>query len=231
MSEDHVNVGEEPTGGKNLRTIKRTIGVDEVHSEVVAIENTTGETISPAVESGGNIEAIKTNTSKIPTLENGNVPVTLKTELPAGTQEIGKVTGSAVEIRDPSVPTQKLAVDAQGKIGVNSLPSIVGTVTANAGTNLNTSALVKTADLNIDGDKHLQTDVQSMPSITGTVSVNDMLRGLTDPTTGHKITKYAFTWNQDGSINTIIAYDGATYLFTLTFAWNSGNLQDVTRSV
>ena len=39
--------------------------------------------------------------------------------------EITDVTGSVIEIRDPTVITQKLAVDANGKIGVSSLPSVV----------------------------------------------------------------------------------------------------------
>lgn len=83
----------------------------------------------------------------------------------------GGGVASSVAINDGTITTQKLAVDASGKIGINALPAITGTVTvtgvatettlsalntkvtacntgaiagtvtANAGTNLNTSAL------------------------------------------------------------------------------------------
>jgi hypothetical protein len=47
---------------------------------------------------------------------------------------------------------------------------------------------------------------------------------------GHKISKWAFTWNVDGTIETAIAYEGATVLFTLTYTWDSGNLESVERA-
>ena len=53
----------------------------------------------------------------------------------------GGGVASSVAINDGTITTQKLAVDASGKIGINALPAVTGTVTANAGTNLNTSAL------------------------------------------------------------------------------------------
>jgi len=48
---------------------------------------------------------------------------------------------------------------------------------------------------------------------------------------GKKITKNAFTWNPDGTLATLKAYDGAELLFTLTFTWNpDGTLQQVART-
>ena len=48
---------------------------------------------------------------------------------------------------------------------------------------------------------------------------------------GKKITKHAFTWNPDGTLATLKAYDGETLLFTLSFAWNpDGSLEEVSRS-
>ena len=47
---------------------------------------------------------------------------------------------------------------------------------------------------------------------------------------GHRISKWAFTWNVDGTIETAIAYEGATVLFTLTYTWDSGNLESVERA-
>lgn len=57
-----------------------------------------------------------------------------------------------------------------------------------------------------------------------------VLSGLTDVTSGHKATKVEFTWNGDGTVNTIKYYDGADLLFTLTFAYSGGNVSSITRS-
>jgi len=48
---------------------------------------------------------------------------------------------------------------------------------------------------------------------------------------GQKITKQEFTWNPDGTIATLKAYDGEELLFTLSFTWNAdGTLKEVSRS-
>lgn len=58
-----------------------------------------------------------------------------------------------------------------------------------------------------------------------------ILSELTSVPEGKKITKQAFTWNPDGSLATLKAYDGETLLFTLSFTWDaSGNLTEVARS-
>ena len=61
-------------------------------------------------------------------------------------------------------------------------------------------------------------------------AIHSALSGLAAAPPGKKVTKFAFTWNGDGSLATLKAYDGAELLFTLTFSWSSGNLQDITRS-
>ncbi len=62
-------------------------------------------------------------------------------------------------------------------------------------------------------------------------AIHSALNGLTAPPPGHKLTKLGFTWNPDGTIETLKAYDGSELLFTLTFTWNpDGSLSDVVRS-
>ncbi len=62
-------------------------------------------------------------------------------------------------------------------------------------------------------------------------AIHSALMGLTSPPPGRKITKLAFTWNPDGTVNTLTAYDGAEAIFTLTFAWNAdGSLREAARS-
>ena len=62
-------------------------------------------------------------------------------------------------------------------------------------------------------------------------AIHSALSGLMAPPSGSKITKLAFTWNPDGTIATLKAYEGAKLLFTLSFTWNSdGSLKEVSRS-
>ena len=45
------------------------------------------------------------------------------------------------------------------------------------------------------------------------------------------LTRLEFTWNPDGTLNTLKAYKGSEALYTLIFAWNTdGTLQSITRS-
>ncbi len=110
---------------------------------------------------------------------------------------------------------EKIALDSQGKIAI---------------TGVDTSALLKTSDLNIDPDRHLQADVVSLPTVTGVVSVNDLLSGFSSPPAGKAINKWAFSWNADGSIATLKAYQDSELLFTLTCSYDAGVLQNITRS-
>jgi hypothetical protein len=59
---------------------------------------------------------------------------------------------------------------------------------------------------------------------------NAVLSQLASAPIGKKITKLSFTWNADGTVQTLKAYQGEELLFTLTFTYSSGNLQDITRS-
>jgi hypothetical protein len=62
-------------------------------------------------------------------------------------------------------------------------------------------------------------------------AIHSALMGLTSPPSGCKLTKVSFTWNQDGTVATLAAYDGIDLLFTLAFTWNGdGTLQEITRS-
>jgi hypothetical protein len=51
-------------------------------------------------------------------------------------------------------------------------------------------------------------------------AIHSALRDLMAPPPGKRITKLAFTWNANGTLSTLAAYDGAELLFTLTFDWN-----------
>jgi hypothetical protein len=62
-------------------------------------------------------------------------------------------------------------------------------------------------------------------------AIHSALMTLTCPPPGRKLTKLGFTWNQNGTLATLKAYDGADELFTLTFAWNfDGTLREIART-
>ncbi|MCW4017355.1 MAG: hypothetical protein NWF00_01515 [Candidatus Bathyarchaeota archaeon] len=61
-------------------------------------------------------------------------------------------------------------------------------------------------------------------------AIHGALNGIMAPPSGKKVTKLAFSWNPDGIVSTISAYDGVELLFTLMFTWNAdGTLHDVAR--
>jgi hypothetical protein len=61
-------------------------------------------------------------------------------------------------------------------------------------------------------------------------AIHSALSGIMAPPPSKRVTKLAFTWNADGTPSTLAVYDGAELLFTLTFTYSSGSLQDITRS-
>ena len=62
-------------------------------------------------------------------------------------------------------------------------------------------------------------------------ALHDSMQNLMAVPPSKKMTKLAFTWTVDGSVETIKAYDGAELLFTLTFTWNAdGTLSTIVRS-
>ena len=62
-------------------------------------------------------------------------------------------------------------------------------------------------------------------------AIHSALMSITSPPPGRKISKLAFTWNVDGTLATLTAYDGAEAIFTLTFAWNvDGTLKEAART-
>jgi hypothetical protein len=69
-------------------------------------------------------------------------------------------------------------------------------------------------------------------SVWGGESIhNAILSQLTSAPLGKKITKFTFTWNPDGTLQTLKFYDGSELLFTLTFTWNAdGTLVQVERT-
>lgn len=62
-------------------------------------------------------------------------------------------------------------------------------------------------------------------------AIHSALNGLMAPPPGKRVTRLAFTWNVDGTLTALKAYDGADLLFTLSFTWNlDGTLREVARS-
>jgi hypothetical protein len=62
-------------------------------------------------------------------------------------------------------------------------------------------------------------------------AIHSALMDIGCPPPGRKITKLAFTWNGDGTLAALWAYDGGDPLFTLAFAWNvDGTLKEVART-
>jgi hypothetical protein len=62
-------------------------------------------------------------------------------------------------------------------------------------------------------------------------AIHSALMTLTCPPPGKKLTKLGFTWNSDGTLASLKAYDGADLLFTLAFTWNfDGTLREVART-
>jgi hypothetical protein len=61
-------------------------------------------------------------------------------------------------------------------------------------------------------------------------AIHSALSDLTAPPPGKKITKMGFSWNQNGTLATLKAYDGAELLFNLSFLWNQdGTISEVAR--
>ena len=62
-------------------------------------------------------------------------------------------------------------------------------------------------------------------------AIHSSLSDLTAPPPGKKITKMSMSWNVDGTLHTLQAFDGAEAIFLLTFTWNlDGTLQTVERT-
>lgn len=62
-------------------------------------------------------------------------------------------------------------------------------------------------------------------------AIHSALSSISAPPSGERITRLAFTWDPNGTLNTTKAYDGTVLLFTLAFEWNAdGTLKEVTRS-
>jgi hypothetical protein len=62
-------------------------------------------------------------------------------------------------------------------------------------------------------------------------AIHSALSDLMAPPSGKKLTKVEFTWNPEGTLAILKAYDSTTLLFTLNFSWNAdGSLKEVNRT-
>ena len=76
----------------------------------------------------------------------------------------------------------------------------------------------------------IESETQYGDSSSAARAIHSALYSLEAAPPGHRISKWAFTWNGDGTLATAVAYEDATVLFTLTCAWVGGNLESVVRS-
>jgi hypothetical protein len=62
-------------------------------------------------------------------------------------------------------------------------------------------------------------------------AIHSALCDLMAPPSGKRITRLEFSWNADGTLATLKAYESVALLFTLSFSWNAdGTLREVNRS-
>jgi hypothetical protein len=50
-------------------------------------------------------------------------------------------------------------------------------------------------------------------------AIHSALSGITAPPTGHKITKWSVVLNEDGTLSSLTAKEGAVTLFAIAFTW------------
>jgi hypothetical protein len=63
-------------------------------------------------------------------------------------------------------------------------------------------------------------------------AIHSALSEIAAPPPGRKITSLSFSWNSDGTLASLKAYDGETELFTLSFEWNpDSTLKEVSRTI
>lgn len=62
-------------------------------------------------------------------------------------------------------------------------------------------------------------------------AIHSALNDLMAPPPGKRITRITFSWQVDGTLKTLQAYQEKVVLFSLSFTWNvDGTLREVTRS-
>jgi beta-mannanase len=62
-------------------------------------------------------------------------------------------------------------------------------------------------------------------------AIHSALMNIAAPPAGRKITRLAFTWNPDGTLSALTAYDNGEAIFSLAFIWNvDGTLKEAARS-
>jgi hypothetical protein len=147
-----VNIGTLPSLVAGTAVIGHVI-VDSAPSTAVtgtvAVSNFPASITGFALEAGGNLAAIKTDLDTLAgTVTTGKVAVSIATlpALTAGSAVIGHVivdTAPTTAVTIASLPALTAGSAVIGHVIVDSAPStaVTGTVTANAGTNLNTSLL------------------------------------------------------------------------------------------
>jgi hypothetical protein len=145
-----------------------------------------------------------------------------------------------------------LIIDTNGQIGINNLPTAIeilgsggtGYLLVDAGGRIGAVAYgsqtqqllqrAATYDLLVQlRNAGAEIDPRSIRALTSSdvVTIQDYLSGLTAMPTTKMARQINFTYNSDGSYNTIVYQDqsGAT-AFTLTFAYSAGSTISITRT-
>jgi hypothetical protein len=81
-----------------------------------------------------------------------------------------------------------------------------------------------------DSDGKLLCPVHLKPLVKRTGLIGTGVSKLTEPQKGRMISQIAFTWNVDGTVATMVYYDGNMPIFTLTFTYVAGNVTNIVRS-
>ena len=188
-----------------------------------------------------NIRALDSTTDSITTVPSGtqNVSMSLLPSLATGTNTIGSIANTAFEATQSSaaalnatvVGTGTLAVqntaaiptgsNAIGTVGVTALPAIptgtnsIGQVTANAGTNLNTSALALESGGNLASVASSNTTIATNTGATTTAintAAGNAASGITIPTGG--LGQLGWLSGIFNKLNTSVAVTGTFYQAT-----------------
>lgn len=189
----------------NSITVDGTVTAELSATDNAVLDSIASNTATSALETGGNLASIKTNTDDIETLLTtieGN-------QLPDGHNvTIDNGSGaSAVNIQDGG---NSITVDGSVEITNESVP-VSGSVTANAGTNLNTSALALESGGNLASIKSSTDKIPALGQALATASVPVVLpeAQITTLTPPAAITGYSTSAKQDTIIGHIDGIEGS----------------------
>lgn len=81
-----------------------------------------------------------------------------------------------------------------------------------------------------ESDGKLLCPVHLKALIRRTALIGAGVSRLTEPQKGRTVSHIDFTWNADGTVATMMFYDGVMPIFTLTFTYVAGNVTNIVRT-